>query len=406
MFRSFVYSVLQFAAEVLHLQMVYDWVFGHLMRVVELDVVPDFVLRRGIRLLLAKRKTELAGPVEEQTQRKLAFVAELKNLPVAVQTAAANEQHYEVPTEYFLLCLGRRLKYSSCLYNDPSDDLNTAEQNMLALYCLRAELKDGQDILELGCGWGSLCLFVAKAYSKSRVTAVSNSRTQRELIMARAKQQNITNLQVLTADMVDFSAPDTYDRILSIEMFEHMKNYRTLMARCATWLRPEGKMFVHIFVHRSMPYHFEVKGEDDWMAKYFFSGGTMPSLDLLLYFQEHLAIERQWYVNGTHYSRTLETWLRNQDSHRGEIMPIFRDTYGVDQALKWFVYWRLFYLACSELFHYNGGEEWGVGHYLFVKPAAPQQGSEAAAAGDVMAAGTAKSKTAKRAAAAAGPAQQ
>ncbi|WIA30748.1 hypothetical protein OEZ86_000814 [Tetradesmus obliquus] len=340
------------------------------MRVTELDVVPDFIIRRGIRLLLKIRLQSMAGSLEQQLERKMAFVQELKCLPVAVQTAAANEQHYEVPTEYFVLVLGRHLKYSSCLYNNPGEGLNEAERNMLALCCARARLADGQSVLELGCGWGSMSLFMAQAFPNSSITAVSNSSTQREFIQRRARDLDVTNLTVITADMVDFQAPSTYDRIVSIEMFEHMKNYAELMRRISTWLKPGGALFVHIFCHKSSPYHFEVKDESDWMARYFFSGGTMPSLDLLLYFQQHLALQQQWWVNGCHYSRTLEAWLVNQDKFRKAIMPIFAQTYGRDAALKWFVYWRLFYLACSELFNYNGGEEWGVGHYLFVKPAA------------------------------------
>lgn len=360
-----------------------DIVFRAVMWFVELDVVPDFFLRRCIRLLLKIRLLSMRGTVEQQLERKMAFVQELKCLPVAVQTAAANEQHYEVPTEYFVLVLGRHLKYSCCLFNSARQGLNEAEHNMLALYCARARLQDGQAILELGCGWGSLTLFMAQAYPRSSITAVSNSSTQREFIMRRARDLDLTNVQVLTADMVEFQAPGTYDRIVSIEMFEHMKNYAELMRRISTWLRPGGALFVHIFCHKSTAYHFEVQDETDWMARYFFSGGTMPSLDLLLYFQQHLSLQQQWYVNGTHYSRTLEAWLRNHDKFRKAIMPIFAKVYGPSDSLKWFVYWRLFYLACSELFNYNEGEEWGVGHYLFVK----QPGSTAAANTAVAAAG-------------------
>ncbi|KIY97831.1 cyclopropane-fatty-acyl-phospholipid synthase [Monoraphidium neglectum] len=365
--------VVRYFADMLHLTQLYELAFGAFMRYfVERDLVPDFLLRRGIRLLLRKR---LAETLEEQVQHKVRFVEELKVLPVAVQTAAANEQHYELPTEYFTAVLGTHRKYSSCLYNSPRDSLDKAEANMLALYCVRAGLREGQDILELGCGWGSLSLFVARAFPGSRVTAVSNSRTQREYILQRAQELDVRNLQVITADMVEFQATAQYDRIVSIEMFEHMKNYQELLRRCSTWLRPGGQLFVHIFCHKTNPYHFEVRSEDDWMAKYFFSGGTMPSLDLLLHFQRHLAISGLWYVSGTHYSRTLEAWLVNHDKERRYVMGLFERTYGRAAALKWFVYWRLFYLACSELFNFNGGEEWGVGHYLFTKP----QGPEAAA---------------------------
>lgn len=368
--QAVVIRLLTWLYDLLQLGAVFDAFLKVVMRVTELDVVPDFIIRRGIRLLLKIRLQSMAGSLEQQLERKVAFVQELKCLPVAVQTAAANEQHYEVPTEYFVLVLGRHLKYSSCLYNNPGEGLNEAERNMLALCCARARLADGQSVLELGCGWGSMSLFMAQAFPNSSITAVSNSSTQREFIQRRARDLDVTNLTVITADMVDFQAPSTYDRIVSIEMFEHMKNYAELMRRISTWLKPGGALFVHIFCHKSNPYHFEVKDESDWMARYFFSGGTMPSLDLLLYFQQHLALQQQWWVNGCHYSRTLEAWLVNQDKFRKAIMPIFAQTYGRDAALKWFVYWRLFYLACSELFNYNGGEEWGVGHYLFMKPVA------------------------------------
>uniref|UniRef100_A0A383W165 Methyltransferase domain-containing protein n=1 Tax=Tetradesmus obliquus TaxID=3088 RepID=A0A383W165_TETOB len=368
--QAVVIRLLTWLYDLLQLGAVFDAFLKVVMRVTELDVVPDFIIRRGIRLLLKIRLQSMAGSLEQQLERKMAFVQELKCLPVAVQTAAANEQHYEVPTEYFVLVLGRHLKYSSCLYNNPGEGLNEAERNMLALCCARARLADGQSVLELGCGWGSMSLFMAQAFPNSSITAVSNSSTQREFIQRRARDLDVRNLTVITADMVDFQAPSTYDRIVSIEMFEHMKNYAELMRRISTWLKPGGALFVHIFCHKSNPYHFEVKDESDWMARYFFSGGTMPSLDLLLYFQQHLALQQQWWVNGCHYSRTLEAWLVNQDKFRKAIMPIFAQTYGRDEALKWFVYWRLFYLACSELFNYNGGEEWGVGHYLFMKPAA------------------------------------
>eukprot|EP00879_Flechtneria_rotunda_P012911 GHRR01013484.1.p1 GENE.GHRR01013484.1~~GHRR01013484.1.p1 ORF type:complete len:380 (+),score=109.41 GHRR01013484.1:212-1351(+) len=366
--KSALIRVYRYAYDLLHLGALFDVVFRAIMSLVELNVVPDCIIRNGMRLLLRIRLFSMAGTLEQQLERKLAFVRELKVLPVAVQTAAANEQHYEVPTEYFLLVLGRHLKYSCCLFNSPNDTLEEAERSMLALYCARARLHNGQSVLELGCGWGSLSLFMAQAYPNSTVTAVSNSNTQREYIMQRARDLDLTNLQVITADMNDFQAPSTYDRVVSIEMFEHMKNYQELLRRISTWLQPGGLLFVHIFCHKSQPYHFEVRDESDWMAKYFFSGGTMPSLDLLLYFQHHLSLQQQWWVNGRHYSATLEAWLAKQDRLKGAIMPIFAQVYGQAAALKWFVYWRLFYLACSELFSFNGGEEWGVGHYLFVNP--------------------------------------
>lgn len=348
----------------------YDAGFRAFMSLVEMNLVPDFVLRRGIRHLLSSRLKEESPNGEAAIAHINAFVKELKTMPLAIETDAANEQHYEVPTEYFLLSLGPHLKYSSCIYPKGHESLGEAEEAMLNLYCERAQLRDGLDVLELGCGWGSLCLFVAAKYPGSTVTAVSNSATQRAFITQRAHERGIKNLTILTDNMVTFKAPSTYDRVLSVEMFEHMKNYQLLMQRISSWLKPGGLLFVHIFVHRRYPYHFESDNEDpgNWMAKYFFSGGTMPHMDLLLHFQDDLSIQEQWYVNGQHYSKTLEAWLLKQDAHRGSIMPIFKDTYGAHQSLKWWVYWRLFYLSCSELFNYNGGNEWGVGHYLFKKP--------------------------------------
>mmetsp|Transcript_7143 Transcript_7143/g.12310 ORF Transcript_7143/g.12310 Transcript_7143/m.12310 type:complete len:358 (+) Transcript_7143:63-1136(+) len=332
--------------------------------------VPDWVLRYGIRHLLSIRAAEACNKsLSKVLADKVAFVQSLRGMPVAVHTAEANEQHYEVPTEYYLMVLGKHLKYSSCLYKNPTDTLSEAEANMLALYCQRAELVDGQDILELGCGWGSFSLFAAAAFPNSKVTAVSNSRTQKEFIMGQAKQRGLGNIQVLTADMVNFQPPGTYDRIVSIEMFEHMKNYSELLRRCSTWLKSGGKLFVHIFVHKSMPYHFEVNGPSDWMSKWFFTGGTMPSLDLFLYFQEHLQLAGHWYVNGSHYSKTLEDWLVRHDRQRPGVLPVLAKAYGGDvNGWTWYNRWRMFYIACSELFRYNGGQEWGVGHYLFLKP--------------------------------------
>lgn len=270
----------------------------------------------------------------------------------------------------FLLFVGPYRKYSSCLYPPGTASLGDAEEAMLAMCSERAELADGQNILELGCGWGSWSLYMAENFPKSTITAISNSRTQKLYIDAEAKKKGLKNLTIVTANVVEYKPPrpGNYDRVVSVEMFEHMKNYGELMKRISSWLKTGGKLFVHIFAHRiGLPYHYEVNGPDDWMTKYFFSGGTMPSMNLLLHFQEDLAVQKQWYVNGIHYSKTLEAWLEKHDEEKKLIMPLFEETYGKDQALKWFVYWRLFYLACSELFKYDNGERWGLGHYLFVK---------------------------------------
>ena len=293
----------------------------------------------------------------------------MKQSPIAIETHAANEQHYEVPTEYFNQVLGRHRKYSSCFYPLANTTLDEAEEAMLALCSERAELENGQRVLELGCGWGSLSLWMASHFPGSAIIAVSNSRTQKEFIDAEARKRGLKNLTVITANVGDdFKPPNSgnYDRVVSVEMFEHMKNYKKLHEKISHWLKPDGKLFVHIFVHRlGLPYHFEVESEEDWMTKYFFAGGTMPSADLLLHFQDDLSIQKQYFVNGVHYSRTLEEWLRRHDKAKRKLMPLFSECYGKDQALKWFVYWRLFYMACSELFAWDGGERWGVCHYLF-----------------------------------------
>ena len=240
---------------------------------------------------------------------------------------------------------------------------------MLALTCKRADLQSGQNVLELGCGWGSLSLYMSAKFPESRFTVVSNSATQKIFIDETAKQRGIQNLTVLTADMNTFTIADTFDRIVSVEMFEHMRNYKFLMNKVAGFLKPDGKLFVHIFTHKILAYKFEVIDETDWMSKYFFTGGIMPSNHLFFYFNDDLKIDKHWVVNGTNYGKTSEAWLSNMDKHKKEIIPIFENTYGKDQAVKWWVYWRLFYMSCAELFNYNKGNEWMVCHYLFEKTA-------------------------------------
>jgi len=348
----------------------YNEAFRRVLQLVEKNVVPDFLIRKGMRYLMSKRAAQSSPRSGSEFYERLqSFVEELKGMPVAVQQDAANEQHYEVPTEYFTDVLGKHRKYSCCLYTKKGMSLEEAEKEMLEVCCERAGLQNGQSILELGCGWGSLCLYLAEKYPKSCILAVSNSKTQKEYIDGMAASKGLTNLKVVTEDVVKFqSQANLYDRVVSVEMFEHMKNYQELLKRISTWLKPGGYLFVHIFVHRlGLPYHYLVESEEDWMTKYFFSGGTMPSSDLLLHFQDDLSIQNQWYVNGIHYSKTLEDWLIRHDTSKSKIMPLFQETYGKDQALKWFVYWRLFYMACSELFAYENGERWGVCHYLFKK---------------------------------------
>ena len=335
---------------------------------VETDKMPDFLIRKGIKQNLELRiKEETVGNLEEQHQRFMDFVEQLRKSPIAVETKAANEQHYEVPTRFFQLCLGKHLKYSSGYWNPGVTSIDQSEEDMLNLTCERAELANGMDILECGCGWGSLSLFMAAKFPGSKITGVSNSRTQKIFIDQQAKDRGLTNLTIITADMNVFDTDKRFDRIVSVEMFEHMRNYQSLMERLSGFLVENGKMFIHIFTHKYFAYFYDVKDESDWMAKYFFTGGVMPSDHLLLYFNDHFRIRKHWRVSGTHYSKTSEAWLANMDKHKAEIFPLFESTYGKDQATKWWVYWRIFYMACAELWGYKNGEEWFVSHYLFQK---------------------------------------
>lgn len=335
---------------------------------IEQNKLPDFILRIGVRNLLKQRlNDEITGDAEVQQQRFNDLLEELRNSPIAINTADANQQHYEVPTAFYQYCLGKHLKYSSGYWRPGVTDIDTSEEDMLELTCQRADLQNGQDVLELGCGWGSLSLFMSAKYPESRFTVVSNSTTQKIYIDQTAKDRNITNLTVITADMNTFQILQQFDRVVSVEMFEHMRNYKLLLNKVAGFLKDNGKLFVHIFTHETLAYKFEVKDETDWMSKYFFTGGIMPSNHLLTYFNDDLTIDKLWVVNGMNYSKTSEAWLSNMDKHEKEIMPLFEQTYGKDQAVKWWVYWRLFYIACAELFGYKNGNEWMVCHYLFKK---------------------------------------
>jgi cyclopropane-fatty-acyl-phospholipid synthase len=333
----------------------------------ERGLIPDSLLRMGIRHMCAQRlKDERAGGPDTEALRFQQRLAQLRTSDVALHTDAANMQHYELPPEFFVQCLGRRLKYSSAYYPRGDETLDEAEDAMLELYGQRAELADGQEILELGCGWGSLTLWMAERYRNAKICAVSNSKLQREHIENRCRERGLDNVRVVTTDVNRLEQPAArFDRCVSIEMFEHMRNYDTLLARIACWLRPQGKLFVHIFAHRTLMYPFETAGTDNWMGRHFFTGGLMPATDTLLWFQRDLQVEQHWQLDGTHYERTANHWLRNQDDRREEVLDVLTKFYGGRHAALWFQRWRMFWMACAETFGYDEGREWLVAHYRF-----------------------------------------
>ena len=333
-------------------------------RLLESDRLPDWLIRWGIRRIIAGRlREERSASAEAAEARMRAFVDARSQGPLAVATRAANTQHYEVPTAFFQHVLGAHLKYSSAFWDPGVTALDDAERRMLALTAERAGLADGQRILELGCGWGSLSLWMARHYPGSEIVVVSNSRTQKAFIDATAQRDGLTNLTVITADMNTFEAPGTFDRVVSVEMFEHMRNWRELFARIARWLRPEGLLFFHIFTHHQYAYAYEVRDRSDWMAAHFFTGGIMPSHDFPTWFQADLVVDGHWRESGTHYQKTAEAWLANMDRHRDELRPLFEQTYGASEATRWWVRWRVFFMACAELWGWRGGDEWLVTHY-------------------------------------------
>lgn len=329
--------------------------------------MPDTIVRYGIRRLLKKRLQNVdqgSDAANKAYQQKL--IEEFSRGPLALVPEKANEQHYEVPAELFRLTLGNRLKYSSCYWPDGVQSLDRAEEVSLRDTCQRAELHDGMDILELGCGWGSLSLWMAEHYPNSKITSVSNSASQREFILQQAEKRGIQkNLNVITCDINDFDTENKFDRVVSVEMFEHVRNHRRLFENISRWLRADGKLFAHIFCHQTCTYKFQDEGESDWMSRNFFSGGIMPGKDLFACYQEDLKLDQQWTWNGTHYQKTCEAWLANMDENRDEIMAVLDSTYGKSDSIRWFNRWRMFYLACSELFGFNQGNEWLVCHYLF-----------------------------------------
>ncbi|KAL2896905.1 (S)-coclaurine N-methyltransferase [Bienertia sinuspersici] len=326
-------------------QMAYKATVKLMLGALEKNLLPDIVIRRLTRLLLANR---LQSSYKYSTQLQLSdllhFVHALAEMPIAIQTDTAKSQHYELPTSFFKLVLGKHLKYSCCYFSDKETNLDDSEKAMLDLYCERSKIEDGHTVLDVGCGWGSLSLFIAQKYSNCKVTGICNSVTQKAHIKERCRDLQLKNVDII-----------------------HMKNYRDLLKKLSNWMKPDGLLFVHHFCHKAFAYHFEDVDDDDWITRYFFTGGTMPAANLLLYFQDDVSVINHWLVNGKHYAQTSEEWLKRMDRNLTYIRPIMEVTYGKDSALKWIVYWRTFFIAVAELFGYNNGEEWMVAHFLFKK---------------------------------------
>ena len=310
----------------------------------ERGLLPDFLIRMGIRRLLKQRLQHLPE-TKDLPQYREAFIARLKSQAIALETHKANEQHYELPPQFFELILGKHLKYSTGIYSDKHVNLDEAEENMLQLTTLRAEIKDGMNILDLGCGWGSLSLWIARSFPNAKIEAVSNSALQKNYIEKKTSEEGITNLKVITSDINHFNPSNKYDRIISIEMFEHMRNYQLLLSKIRTWLQDKGKLFVHIFCHKNVPYLFETIGNHNWMGKYFFTGGMMPSTNIFDFFNNDLEVKKQWVVNGINYQKTCLDWLKKMDSNKKEVFAILKKTYDLENSTLWFNRWRLFFVS-------------------------------------------------------------
>lgn len=335
---------------------------------IEAGLVPDWLVRLGIKYNCSLRLRELLQDGHETAYQQVEqFIAELRTSPIAIATGAANEQHYEVPASFFELVLGKHRKYSSAFWSAETRTLTQAEQAMLERSVQAAELADGMRILELGCGWGSLTLFMAERFPGADIVAVSNSASQRAYILEQCAERDLSNVTVITADINSFQPDGIFDRVVSVEMFEHMRNYEQLLSRIASWLSETGKLFVHIFCHRDFAYPYETEGDDNWMGRYFFTGGIMPSRDLLVRFSTDLQVESQHMYSGTHYEKTANAWVANMDTNRAAVLRVLENTYGAADAELWFRRWRIFFLACAELFGYRNGSEWMVTHMLFHK---------------------------------------
>lgn len=344
-----------------------DLITGGIINLIELGWISDRLTRAGIRRLCRNRLAQVSSDDQAKQQQQFErFLQEASQAPIAPLAEKANEQHYEIPAAFYDLVLGTRKKYSCCFYDD-TDDLDQAETDALRVTCQRAELCDGQDVLELGCGWGSLTLWMAEHYPNSKITAVSNSASQRKHILEQAKMRGIAeNLSLLTVDMNDFEIDQKFDRVVSVEMFEHMRNHRALLKKVASWLRAEGKLFVHIFCHREFTYPFETEGSSNWMGRYFFTGGIMPAESLFSHYNDDMQITQQWRWNGKHYERTSNHWLENLDRNHDQVLAVLENVYG-RQAKRWLNRWRVFFMACAELFAAVEGQQWYVAHYLFQK---------------------------------------
>jgi cyclopropane-fatty-acyl-phospholipid synthase len=341
----------------------------------ERGLVPDSVIRAGIRRLCRQRLKDISADDIEASARLMdQFVSQMNHSGIAPIPEVANEQHYEVPPEFFSLVLGQHAKYSCGYWGEGIDGLDQSEAAALRISCERAGIEDGMSVLDLGCGWGSLSLWIAEHFPRSHVTSISNSKPQGEYIRSLASSRGLSNINVVTADMNHFDAEQKYDRIVSVEMFEHMRNYRELFSRLSRWLKPDGMFFMHIFCHRNTPYEFLDEGPSDWMGRHFFSGGIMPSDDLPLRFQEHLRLLRRDRWNGKHYQKTANAWLANMDRRKVQVLPVIAATYGKENAERWFQRWRIFFMACAELFAYDNGRQWYVAHYLFGLPGSQSSG--------------------------------